>query len=180
MSKIFTKLSSLALATAVVGSGFSVNASATELESQVQIVDISETQEIVKISTQENVGLNEVGPGVGDPNEIVPYGTSKPTSTWDLSTKGRYTFSGYLNSVRSLYTDYLLTGKSSVDIYVKNNDTIRLKFKVKRKDTIFDNQIGPTYELEAGKSGTVTVSLDASSKYYIEFQGSCDVFGWIE
>lgn len=34
MSKIFTKLSSLALATAVVGSGFSVNASAAELESQ--------------------------------------------------------------------------------------------------------------------------------------------------
>ncbi|QTD40355.1 hypothetical protein [Sporosarcina sp. Te-1] len=177
MSKISTKLTSLALATAVLGSGFSGNASATELESQVQN---DGTQEIVEISTQENVGLNEVGPGVGDPNEIVPYGTSKPTSTWDLSTQGRYTFSGYLNSVRDLYTNYLLTGKSSAEIYIWNNDTTRLRFKVMQKNLLFDSQIGPTYELAAGATGTVNVSLDASKNYYIVFQGPCDVGGWIQ
>lgn len=171
MSKIFTKVSSLALAAAVVGSGFSVNASAAEL-------DANEFENVV--STQENVGLNDLAPGVTNTDLVVPYGTSKPTSTWDLSKDGRYSFSGYLNSVRSLYTNYLLTGKSSVKIYVNNLDhQYSVKFKVMRKDLIFDNQIG-SYSVAAGSSGVVTVSLDSSSNYYIEFQGPCDFSGYIE
>lgn len=178
--RISTKLISLALATVVIGGGFNISASASESEAPIKNIDISENQEIIEISNQENVGVNEVEPGIGDPNQIVPYGTSKPTSTWNLSTKGRYTFSGYLTSVRSLYTNYLLTGKSSVSIYVRNNGTTSMKFKVMRKDLVFDNQVGSTYQVSAGKSGTVTVTLDSSKNYYIEFLGPCDFNGYIQ
>lgn len=177
MSKIFTKLSSLALATAVVGSGFSVNASAAELESQA--LDSNEFKIEVVYETQENVGVNDIGPGVGEPNQIVPYGTSKPTSTWNLSKKGRYSFNGSSNS-STLYTDYLLTGKSSVKIYVRNNDhQYSLKFKVKRKDLVFDNTV-ESYELALGKDTTINLTLDKSSNYYIEFTGPSTFSGYIE
>ncbi|WP_144787403.1 hypothetical protein [Lysinibacillus fusiformis] len=174
MSKIITKLSSLALATAVIGSGFSVNASAAEA------LDSNEFKNEVVYETQENVGVNDVEPGLGEPNVIVPFGTSKPTSTWDLSTQGRYPFSGSANSAVSLYTNYLLTGKSSVKIYVRNNDhQYSLKFKVKRKDLVFDNTIG-SYELALGKDTTINLSFDKSSNYYIEFSGPNNFSGHIE
>ncbi|MGG2109085.1 hypothetical protein ABFY60_01160 [Lysinibacillus pakistanensis] len=178
MSKIFTKLSSLALATAVVGSGFSVNANAAELESQV--LDSNEFKNEVFYETQENVGVNDVGPGLGDPNVIVPFGTSKPTSTWDLSTKGIYTFDGS-SSGPTLYTNYLLTGKSSVEIYATNqNNQFSLKFKLKRKDLIFDSTI-KSFEIPAGKDGTFTVpSLDTSSNYYLEFSPPNKFYGYIK
>lgn len=177
MSKISTKLSSLALATAVVGSGFNINAGAAELEPQV--TDSNEFKTEVIYETQENVGVNDVEPGVGEPNLIVPYGTSKPTSTWNLSTQGRYDFNGS-TSGPTLYTNYLLTGKSSVKIWVRNNHhQYSLKFKVKRKDLVFDNTIG-SYEVAVGKDGTFTVSLDKSSNYYIEFSPPNNFSGYIE
>lgn len=178
MSEIFTKVSSLALAAAVVGSGLSVNVNAAELESQV--LDSNEFKNAVFYETQENVGVNDVGPGVGDKDLIVPYGTSKPTSTWDLAKKGTYTFNGSSNSAGALYTNYLLTGKSSVKIFVRNNDhQYSLKFKVKRKDLVFDNTI-KSYEVPLGKDGSYTLSLDKSSNYYIEFSGPNNFSGYIQ
>ncbi|TGN30378.1 hypothetical protein [Lysinibacillus sp. S2017] len=172
MSKIFTKLSSLALATAVVGSGFSVNASAAELESQV--IDSNEFNNAVFYETQENVGVSEVVPGVGNPNVIVPYGVSKPTSIWNLSSQGTYSFGGSSGGA-DLYTDYLLTGKSSVTIKVRNNDhQYSLKFVLKRKDLIFDTTVGGPWQVSVGPGtdGSVTVSgLDKSANYYIQFTG---------
>lgn len=167
MSKMFTKLSSLALTAAVVTSGFSVNVSAAELESQGR--DSNEFKNAVIYETQKNVGVNDVRPGVGVPNGIVLYGTSKPDSIWNLSTQGGYGIEGSSNGA-TLYTNYLFTGKSSFTIKIRNNDNISLKFKLKRKDLIFDNTIG-SYEISAGKDGTVTVSVDKSSNYYLEFTG---------
>lgn len=83
-------------------------------------------------------------------------------------------FNVYVDDLR----DYPI-GFVVAEIWVRNDDTQRLHFKVKRKDLLFDNQIGPTYEVGVGKSGSVNVSLDASSNYYIEFQGPCKFSGWI-
>ena len=178
MSKIFTKVSSMALAAAIVGSGLSVNVDAAELESKV--LDSNEFKNAVFYKTQKNVGVNDVGPGVADKDLIVTYGTSKPTDTWNLSTKGSYYFEGYLNSVRSLYTNYLFTGKSSVRIDVWNKDNLNsMKFKVKRKDLIFDNTI-ETYTVKPGQDGYVNLTLDKSSTYYIEFLGPCNFSGTIK
>lgn len=178
MCKILTKVSSLALAAAVVSSGFSVNASAAEVETLV--LETNEVKNVLIYETQENVGVNDVGPGLGN-DLIVPYGTSKPTDTWNLSKKGSYSFGGSLNTARSLYTDYLLTGKSKVKVEVSNNDhQYSLKFKLKRKDAIIDNQIGPTYEVPLGKTGYVEYELDKSSNYYLEFIGPCNFSGSIK
>lgn len=177
MSKTFTKLSSLALAATILGSGFSINANAAELDSQV---DSNEFKKVELHEVKQNVGVNEIAPGLGDPNQMVTFGTSKPTSVIDLSTYGRKSFEGYLTTARSLYTNDLYTGKSSFKIYVRNTGTDTLTFKVKRKDAIFDNTVG-TYEVNRGVGGTVTVSsLAKSSNYYIEFIGPANFSGWIE
>ncbi|WP_301109404.1 hypothetical protein [Sporosarcina sp.] len=178
MSKFFTKLSSLALALVVVGIGLSVNVNAAELE--LQVLDSNEFKNSVSHETQENIGVNDVEPGIGNKDLIIPYGTSKPTSIWNLSTKGRYPFRGSSNS-STLYTDYLLTGKSSAKIIVNNTDhQYSLKFKVKRKDLLLDSTIGGPYEIPLGKSISVTLSLNKSSNYYIEFTGPNNFNGYIE
>lgn len=174
MSKFLIKLSSLALALVVVSIGFSINVNASELE--LQELDSNDS---VFDETQENEGVNDVEPGIGNKDLIIPYGTSKPSSIWNLSTKGRYSFKGSSNS-STLYTDYLLTGKSSVNIFVKNTDhQYSLKFKVKRKDLLLDNTIG-SYVVPLGKSGTVNLTLNKSSNYYIEFTGPNNFSGYIQ
>lgn len=178
MSNFFTKLSSLALALVVVSIGLSVNVNAAELK--LQELDSNEFKNSVSHETQENIGVNDVEPGIGNKDLITTYGTSKPTSIWNLSTKGRYPFRGSSNS-STLYTDYLLTGKSSAEIFVNNTDhQYSLKFRVKQKDLIFDKTVGGPYEVPLGRSGTVTVSLNKSSNYYIEFTGPNNFNGYIE
>lgn len=178
MSKIFTKISSLALAAAVVGSGLSVNVNAAELEKKVP--DSIELKDAVVSETQENVGVNEVGPGVGDPNEIVPFGTSKPTSVWNLSTQGRYGFAGSSSSMATLYTNYLITGKSSFTINVRNYHSTPLVVKLKRKDAIIDNTLG-TYTVKRFTTSqddlNVTWNVNSSSNYYLDFEGPSDFSG---
>ncbi len=49
---------------------------------------------------------------------ISTYSTSLPTKTYNLSTKGRYYFSGKAN-VQNLYSNYLFTGVSKVKIHAK-------------------------------------------------------------
>ncbi len=76
MSKFFIKLSSLALALVVVSIGLSVNVNAAELE--LQELDSNEFKNSVFDETQENEGVNDVEPGIGNKDLIIPYGTSKP------------------------------------------------------------------------------------------------------
>lgn len=179
MSKIFTKLSSLALATAVVGSGFSVNASATELESQVQNVDISETQEIVKISTQENVGLTEVPPQEPTTGEITPYSTSYPSNIWNLANKGRYDFEGVGQS-NVLYSDYLFTGKKSVTLYVKNtSSTFDLNVSIRKKNAFSDSVVWGIY-IAPGGSITTPITLDTTEYYYLQTNPPAKFEGYIQ
>ncbi|MEK5147961.1 hypothetical protein MKX53_13160 [Psychrobacillus sp. FSL K6-4615] len=59
-----------------------------------------------------------------------------------------------------------------------------MKFKVKRKDLVFDNTVG-TYEVKLKPDGSYndglfTLSLDKSSNYYIEFAGPNEFNGYIE
>ncbi|MEK5147960.1 hypothetical protein MKX53_13155 [Psychrobacillus sp. FSL K6-4615] len=180
MSKIFTKISSLALAAAVVGSGLSVNVNAAELEKKVP--DSIELKNAVVSETQENVGVNEVGAGVGDPNVIVPYDVSKPTSTWNLSTDGRYPISGK-SSMATLYSNYLFTGVSSFTINIRNYHNTSLKVKLKRKDAILDNTL-ETYIVKPFSSWqddlNVSWSVNSSSKYYLEFEGPSEFSGSIQ
>lgn len=178
MSKIFTKVFSLVIAVAIISSGFSVNASASELKTQK--LGTNESENLVFSENQGNVGVNGVGPGQNDENLIVPYGTSKPTSTWNLATKGQYAFSGTINSSGSLYTNYLFTGVSSATISVTNSDhQYSTKFKVMKKGSLWDSSVG-SYEVEKGKSATVSVTLDKSSQYYIQFQGPTSFRGYIK
>ena len=103
----------------------------------------------------------------------------KPSKTWDLSSKGKYSFSGS-SQAATLYTNYLFTGKTSVTIKINNNKNKDVTVKYRRKDLIFDNTIY-TVTIKPNESEEFTINnLDKSNKYYISFSGSCDVDGYIK
>jgi len=106
-------------------------------------------------------------------------GVDKPTSTWDLSSKGRYNFSGEAYAV-DLYTNYYLTGKSSVTISITNKSTSKsMKAKLFEKSAWFISE--STVTVPANGTTTWTVSgLDKSAKYYIQFYNPCYFSGYIK
>jgi|GEM_PF-4052098 len=106
-------------------------------------------------------------------------GVDKPTSTWDLSTKGKYTFSGEAYAV-DLYTNYYLTGKSSVTISITNKSTSKsMKAKLWEKGAWFISESSVT--VPANGTTTWTVSgLSKSESYYIQFYNPCYFNGYIK
>lgn len=97
----------------------SVFASAESVDSIVEEIDVV-SFEAQDFETQENVGVSALEETV----EVTPYGVLKPSSSsvWNLYTQGRYDFSG--NATGSdLYTNYYLTGKSSVKIVITNHSS---------------------------------------------------------
>ncbi|HIR52261.1 MAG TPA: hypothetical protein IAB39_02495 [Candidatus Onthovicinus excrementipullorum] len=129
-------------------------------------------------ATNENVGVSEVPP-ITYESEIVPFGVSKPSKNWNLSSQGRYNFSG--NSYgQDLYSNYNLTGVNKVKIYVKNNYSGTLKIKLLKSQTGIDWAVSKM-EIDGGEEVTWTASgLDSSAKYILKFYGPSDFSGWIE
>jgi len=46
-----------------------------------------------------NIGVSENPSYIIEENDIVPYSTYFPTKTWNLSSDGKYDFSGYIEKV---------------------------------------------------------------------------------
>lgn len=133
---------------------------------------------LASAATDENVGVSEVPPTTYE-SEIVPFGVSKPSKDWNLSSQGRYNFSG--NSYgQDLYSNYNLTGVNKVKIYVKNNYSRTLTVKLLKSQTGIDWSVS-TMKIDGGEEATWTASgLDSSAKYILKFYGPSDFSGWIE
>ena len=102
---------------------------------------------------------------------------NKPTNIWNLSTKGQYEFYGDAN-VSELYTNYLLTGASSVKISVTNNDVNTLKIKLYKNGSLFSTS---SVNIPAHGTTSWTVNgLSSSSNYYIKFYAPCHFEGYIK
>lgn len=136
--------------------------------------------ENVNFAVQGNVGLNETPPQMEVTEGIIPYSKKKPKDTWNVSEKGKYSFSGAANH-NSLYTNYLLTGKKSVTLYVKNNsNTYNLKVSFKQNKALLDSEVMPEKTLKPGESLTFNLTLDTSGKYYLLAKAPSKFEGYIK
>lgn len=130
----------------------------------------------------ENIGVSTQIPSS---ESSLERGSKVPSATWDVKSKGRYSFSGQAAS-ESLYTNYLLTGDSWYNVTVKNlkasSDT-SLSVQAYKKATFgADQKVGVTQTVKGQKSVnyTLTNNLTASDKVYLEFKAPSHFEGWIE
>lgn len=102
--------------------------------------------------------------------------TSRPSSVWDVSSSGKYTFSG-TSYYQTLYTNYKFKGKTSYTIYVYNGSSYNMTVKAKTLLTTYaKTTVGP------GESATLSLSgMDKSTEFYITFDGDyMDFSGYIK
>lgn len=186
MNKTFIRLSSLALAAIIAVNGLAVNVNAAELESQVldsdstfhekeesRVLESNEAKDEVFYEAEENVGVSVVE----DINDYGVYSTIKPILTWNLSKNGSFPFSGNSNRA-DLYTNYYVTGKSSIRIIVNNKNNLPLTVSFKRANVLLDTNL-QTYKIAAGRNLDVTWSVNSSSQYYLLFAGPSNFSGSI-
>lgn len=100
-----------------------------------------------------------------------------PRTTWNLSTRGKYDFSGDAYGKATLYSNYLFTGVDRLDITVFNTGTNSITVTVK-KDGLIDTVVG-SFTVSAGGTAVKYYDVDDNSKYYLCFSGPCHFNGWI-
>ncbi|MFJ6264142.1 hypothetical protein ACIQGW_03865 [Lysinibacillus xylanilyticus] len=120
-----------------------------------------------------NQGVSEVEDNAG----VSTRGTTKPSTVWNLYSKGRYDFKGNAAS-SDLFTNYLLTGKSQFKIVVTNTNNINLKIYLKKKGfidtTVWDHDLKP------GNTLTGFPQVNSGDNYYLIFKGPSNFNGYIE
>lgn len=108
----------------------------------------------------------------------VSAGLSKPSSTWNLKSSGRYNFSGKANA-SDLYSNYYFTGKDKFQIHVKNRSSSNsIKVKIYEKGSLFaaDSFTVP----KTGVLDYTSNGRSSSKTYYLVFYAPCDFEGYIE
>lgn len=104
---------------------------------------------------------------------------SKPTDTWNLASSGAYSFSGTAN-VSTLYSNYYLTGASSVEISVTNySSKNNLKVKLYKKSAWFFSESSVTVP-KSGKTTWTVTGLNSNTSYYLQFNAPSDFSGYIK
>lgn len=127
--------------------------------------------------------LSEKPPiSASNPGEISTYDWMVPTRTWNLSTEGIYFFDGNANKT-PLYTNYLFTGTTQIDITVNNRLDTEVNVTLYRLDDSEDILFGTK------KIGSFTVGgktaigkafkVESDKEYYFSFSKPCDVYGHI-
>ncbi len=163
----------------------STNVSAAELPLDSENVSIEiETQENDGTIDFDNITNYNVSTYIPFDTGISLYGTSKPSSTWNLSTQGRYNFEG--NSVyHVLYSNYKFTGVTSVKVVVSVDEytdyfegftgTVDLY-----KDGLIDTKVS-TWDCADGMTTTATITgLKSGSDYYLKFHNPLVFSGYIQ
>lgn len=131
-------------------------------------------------AADNNVGVSPK-PSYINQEGITTYGTKEPKQNWNLSTKGRYNFSGVAEN-NSLFSNYKLTGVSRAKISVYNYSSETLYMSVLKDGLIFNQTIQSNQIAGNTTSKPVTfyVNLDSSSKYILFFEAPCNFKGYIE
>lgn len=111
-------------------------------------------------------------------------GTKIPTAIWNVKDKGKLNFAGQA-AYESLYTNYLLTGDSWYNVYVKNlkaySDTALTVEAYKKVNFLPDKKIGVTQTVKGQKSVNYTLNgLSSSDKIYLKFKAPAHFEGWIQ
>lgn len=183
------KIFSLAFLLGILGVAFFITqpVSAKTLDDDIDNIRVETVvyDESDEIDEQANVGVCEFVPGsftnIGSGVEI--NGTSKPSSTWNLSTAGQYEFSGG-TAYNDLYTNYLFTGATDIKVKLHATKYKSLNAELWKRNTgLFqsDQKVYTFGTLSVGQSAETTIfGLNSGSKYYIKFIAPAYFTGWIQ
>lgn len=179
------KISTIALAIVLIGTIFFISepVSAESISKSNQIYGVTNTYITEEeYLNDDNKGVSTIKPGINT-GEISTFGTSKPKDKWDLSSKGRYDFSGGA-AYDALYTNYLFTGVSSVGVKLTATKNSPLHAELWQRNTGFlqsDSKVYTFDELKVGNTAETTLfGLSDSKNYYIKFIAPAYFTGWIE
>lgn len=113
---------------------------------------------------------------------FVPFDINRPTNSWDISDKGRYSFDGESDH-STLYTNYLFYGKTNYKIWCFNERSANLTIKV--HSGTFPYPVQKTVSIpEGNKSNGNGYSFtyntgDSDEKFYLEFVAPCNAWGYV-
>lgn len=126
----------------------------------------------------ENVGVTTDSPMInGGETGYSPLGLSKPTTVHNLNTAGQMNFSGSAQ-ISDLYTNKNFTGKSSINIYIKNYHTSDLTVKLYKQGSLLATK---TWKLESGYSvSSNPTGLDPKANYYLKFYAPSNFDGYVK
>lgn len=99
-------------------------------------------------------------------NSLEIYGINKPTSTHNLKTQGKMSFSGSAQNT-TLYSNNKFTGSTSAEYRIENYSTDKLIVRVRKSNLA--NTIVKTLTVPANTAMGGFLSLDSSTKYYLQF-----------
>lgn len=112
-------------------------------------------------------------------NSIELYGLSKPSSTHNLRTQGKLTFSGGAKNT-TLYSNKNFTGSNSAAYRIENYSSDKLVVRVRKKTS---NSIVKTLTIPARSAMGGFLDLSSSSTYYLQFDryssGPTDFSGYL-
>lgn len=127
----------------------------------------------------ENVGLTYTEPAViSDSVEVTPRDNTYPELVWNLSSKGKYEFSGQSNGSAYLYTNYMFTGVDPIVIHVENKGSSAITVKVRKKGTIITTTVH-TFTVPANSTKIETVNVNSNDYYYLAFSSPNNFTGYI-
>lgn len=136
----------------------------------------SSTVSVFASSVEQNVGVSPIKRW-----EVQTKETTIPTTTWNVSDKGKYDFSGQA-AKQTLFTNYLFTGKTNYSIYVDNKKaaTNNLSVTVYKSKSGLDSPI-KTASVQGQYPSTISVSnLSSSDKIYVGFEAPSHFSGYIK
>ncbi len=108
-----------------------------------------------------------------------PYGLNKPTVYWDFDD-GQYNFAGEAD-YSDLYSEYLFTDASKVEIYVDNNHASKqLTVKLLKQIPYSVDWSQSTVKIPAGEDCKWEVNISADDTYILKFSGPSDFDGYIK
>lgn len=120
-------------------------------------------------------------PNYIDDTGIAPQATDKPYLTWDLSSDGRYDFSGSSSDGQPLYTNKMFTGVVQYHLYVENKRNTTLTVTVYKDRAFLPDTVVDTYTIPANDTKEFDRgNWDSSEKYYLDFGTNCKFKGYIE
>ena len=118
-------------------------------------------------------------PPIGVANEdVTAYDNSIPSNVWNLSSSGRYDFSGVATGKANLYTNYLFTGVNSLAISVTNKNTSTLTVTV-YKNGIILTKVG-SFIVNPNTSSVKSYNVKSNNNYYIAFSSPCNFSGFVQ
>lgn len=184
MSKRKGKLSLLLVVSAIAVASSTMTTYAAEIPRDT-VENAQKIQEVIEIIPAETEQVRVNNPDILLVGDYRTRDLSKPTSVWDISTKGQYDFEYEIAGLSYCYSMYNITGVTETVLYcnsaTNDNSTSAYGIEVYRNNAIMDTKIAAfDWYTDTDSEKQIRISnMDVDSKYYFKIvPGGKYISGW--